>query len=118
LDRLEPIRTSLVCLVLRHVKTKSKRDDLGDMCVWAKDSDGYAQALSEQTHGFETLLVVRASTTNEDFDLVRDQLVLEFLESADDSLEGRSNVGKVGDTSTDDEDLAFRVRRATGDKVD
>jgi hypothetical protein len=63
-------------------------------------------------------LVVRASATNEDFDLMRDQLDLELLESADDSLESRGNVGEIGDTTTDDENLAFRVRRATGDKVD
>jgi hypothetical protein len=118
LDRLEPTRTNVIRLVLGRVNTKSKRDDLGDMCVWAKDSDKYAQALSEQAHGFETFLVVRASTTNKYFDLVRDQLVLELLESANDSLKGRSDVGEVGDTTTDDEDFAFGVGCATGDKVD
>jgi hypothetical protein len=46
LDRLEPISTD-VCFVFRRVNTKSKRYDLGDVCVWAKDPDRYAQALSE-----------------------------------------------------------------------
>jgi hypothetical protein len=63
-------------------------------------------------------LVVWASATNKDFDLVSDQLVFELLESLDDSLEGRSHVGEIGDTTTDDEDFAFRVRRATGNKID
>ena len=116
LDRLEPINTN-VRLVFGRINTKSKRDDLGDVRVWAKHPDGYAQALSEQTHGFETLLVIRATTTNKDFDLVSDQLALELLESADNPFEGSGNVGKIGDTTTDDEDLSLGVRRATGDKV-
>jgi hypothetical protein len=117
LDRPEPINTD-VCCVFSRVNTKSKRYNLGDVRVWTKDPDGYAQALSEQLHGSETLLIVRASSSNKDFDLVKYQLVLELLESADNTLEGPSNVGKIGDTSTNEENFSLGVRRATGDKVD
>jgi hypothetical protein len=46
-----------------------------------------------------------------------DQGGLVLLESADDALESRCDVGEVGDTTADDQDLAIRVRFATSDQV-
>jgi hypothetical protein len=76
------------------------------------------KSLTEQTHGLESLLVVGTSTTNEDTDLVLLELELVLLEGGDDSLEGRSDVGEVGDTSTDDEELSLGVGSSTGHEVD
>ena len=45
-------------------------------------------------------------------------MVLELLESADNPFEGNSDIGKIGNTTTDDEELSLRVRRAKDDKVD
>ena len=88
------------------------------MGVGTEDADGNAQALTEETHGLETFLVVGTATADEDLDGVVDELVLVFLERTDDALEGSSDVGEVGDTTTNDEDLAIRVRSTTGDEVD
>lgn len=63
-------------------------------------------------------MVVRSSTANEDLDLMVDQLALEFLEGTNDALEGGSDVGEVGNTSTNDEDLALGVGCTAGDEVD
>lgn len=77
-----------------------------------------AESLTEEAHGLESLLVVGSSATNKDANLVLLELVLVLLERLDDALEGRSDVGEVGDTSTDDEELALRVGGATGHEVD
>jgi hypothetical protein len=47
-----------------------------------------------------------------------DQGGLVLLESADDALESCSDVGEVGDTTADDQDLALRVRFSTSDQID
>jgi hypothetical protein len=86
--------------------------------VGAEDADGDAQALTKETHGLETFLVVGTTTADEDLDRVVDKLVLVCLECTDDALEGSGDVGEVGDTTNDDEDLAIGVRSATGDEVD
>jgi hypothetical protein len=41
-----------------------------------------------------------------------------FLQGADDALESGGDVGEVGNTPTDDEDLAIGMGRAAGDQVD
>ena len=46
-----------------------------------------------------------------------DQRGLVLLESTDDALESRCDVGEVGDTTADDQNLAIRVRLATSDQV-
>jgi hypothetical protein len=60
----------------------------------------------------------RTSSSNEDLDLVVDQRLLELLEGLDDTLESSSDVGEVGDTSSDDEDLALGVDVSSGDERD
>ena len=98
--------------------TKSKGDDGGDVGVGAVDLDGDAERLAEKAHGLETLLVVGATTADEDPDLVVDEGALVLLEGADDTLEGGSDVGEVGDTTTDDEELAVGARSPASDEVD
>lgn len=97
-------------------------NELESSCVNVK-SDGshldlYTESLSEETHGLETFLVVRSTTTNEDADLVELKSTLVLLEGRDDTLEGGSDVGEVGNTSTDEEELAFGVGGTAGDEVD
>jgi hypothetical protein len=48
---------------------------------------------------------------------VGDKLVLELLEGPDDSLEGGSDIGEIGNTTSDNEDLSLRVRSTTGDQI-
>lgn len=47
-----------------------------------------------------------------------DERSLVLFEGADDALESRGNVCEVGDTTTNDENLALRVRGATGHQID
>ena len=54
---------------------------------------------------------------NKDLDAVADQETLVLLQSADNSLECCGDVGEVGDTITDDEDLAVRMRLAASHQV-
>ena len=58
------------------------------------------------------------SSSNEDLDLVVDQRLLDLSKSLDDTLEGGSDVGEVGDTSTDDEDLSVGVNVSSSDERD
>lgn len=74
--------------------------------------------LTEQSHSLESFLIIRSTSSNEDSDLVLLKLMLVFLERSDDSLEGRSDVGEVGNSSTDDEDLSFFVGRSTSHQID
>lgn len=57
----------------------------------------------------ETLLVVGASTADPDLDVVLDEERCNFPQGADDTLEGGGDVGEVGNTTTDEEDLALGV---------
>ena len=79
--------------------------------------DRYTQAFTQQSHGLQTLLVIRTTTTNKDLDLVSDQASFVFLQGTNNALECGSNVGEVSDTATDDENLSIRVRRTSGDQV-
>ena len=117
LDRFQAVDSSIARLGLADINAEGEGDDLGDVCVGAEDTDGDAQALSEQAHGLETLLVVGAYATHEDLDLVVDELALELLEGADDTLEGGCNIGEVGNASSNDENLALGVRSAASNQV-
>lgn len=65
----------------------------------------------------QTLLVVRTSTTDPDLDLVLVQNGGDIADGADDTLEGGGDVGEVGNTTTDEEDLALGVLRSTQHQV-
>jgi len=49
---------------------------------------------------------------------VSDQLTLQLFEGTDGALEGGSDIGKVGNTTTNDEDLALGVVSSARDEVD
>ena len=48
---------------------------------------------------------------------MRNELVLEFLQSTDNPLEGSRNIREVGDTATNDEDFALGIGSASGDEI-
>lgn len=66
----------------------------------------------------ETLLVVGASTAHPDLNLVLVQLRGDLAESADHTLESAGDVGEVGNTTTDEENLAFGVLRCAQHQVE
>jgi len=80
--------------------------------------DLYTESFSEETHSLETFLVVGSTTTNEDANLVELKTSLVLLEGRDDTLESSGNVGEVGNTSSDEEKLAFGVGSTTSHKID
>ena len=47
-----------------------------------------------------------------------DERSLVLFEGADDALKSRGDICEVGDTTTNDENLALRVRGATGHQID
>jgi hypothetical protein len=89
-------------LAFLDFNAESKRHDLRDVRVRAKDADGNAEAFTEQTHRLKALLVVGSSTPDKDFDGVRDELVLVLLQGADDTLECGRYVREIRDTTTND----------------
>ena len=105
-------------LVRLSLDSESHGDNVGDVGLGTKDLDLDAERLSEETHGLETFLVVGTTSSDKDPDLVSDQGFTVLFEGSDDSLESGGDVGKVGDTSSDDEQLALRVGLTPGDEVD
>lgn len=105
-------------LRLRNVNAQSKGNYFCDVGIGAKDTDRNTKALAKEAHGLQTLLVVGTTTTNKNLHIVVDELILVLLEGANDTLESGSDIGKVGNTTTDNEDLAIRARSSTSDKID
>ena len=97
--------------------TESEGNNLGDVGVWAEDLDFYTKSLSEETHGLESFLVVGSTSSNKDLDLVRLELLLELLQCSNDTLEGRCDVGEVGNTSSNDKELSLWVGCASGHQI-
>jgi hypothetical protein len=85
--------------------------------IGTKNADRNTKALAKEAHSFKTFLIIGATTANKNLDAVVNELILVFFESMDDTLEGSSNVGEVGNTTTDNEDLAIRARSSTGEKI-
>lgn len=75
------------------------------------------ELLTDGLDVLETLLVVGASTADPDLDVVLDEERSNLTEGTDDTLEGRGNVGEVGNTTTDEEDLALGVHGGTEHEV-
>lgn len=66
----------------------------------------------------ETLLVVGTSTADPDLDLVLVEDGGDLAKSANDTLESAGNVGEVGNTTADEEDLAIGVCGGTQHQVE
>ena len=88
------------------------------MHLGAVDVHVEAKLLADVLDVLETLLVVRSSTTDPYLDLVFDKEGCDFPQGADDTLEGGGDVGEVGNTTTDEENLALLVLRGTEHKVE
>lgn len=88
---------------------KGKGHNTTDVHLRAVDVHVEAKLLTNSLDVLKTLLVVGTSTTNPDLDLVLVQDRGNLTQSADDTLEGGGNVGEVGNTTTDEEDLAVGV---------
>lgn len=96
---------------------ESQGNDFGDMGFGAIYLDRDTKRLAQQAHGLETFLVVGATATDVDFDLMINEGCLELLKSTDDTLEGGGNIGKVCNTTTNDQDLSLGVGLPTSHKV-
>ena len=99
-------------------ESQRKGNDLGDVGIGAVYFDGDAEGLAEEAHGFETLLVVGSSASHKDLDVVGNELSFEVLERTDDAFEGGGDVGEIGDTASDNEDLSLGIGLASGDQID
>lgn len=98
--------------------TKSHWDDSGDRRLGTVDLHWDTDRLSTKSHSLETLLVIWSSSSDPDGDVVSLKTLLELLQGSDDTLESSSDVGEVGSSTTNDEDLAFGVRLASNNQVD
>lgn len=65
-----------------------QRHNTGDVHLRAKNMHVQAELLTDGLNVFQTLLVVRAGTTDPDLDLVLDEEGSDFAESTDHALEG------------------------------
>jgi hypothetical protein len=86
---------------------QGQRDDAGNVHLGAKDLGVEAELLRGRLHVLETLLVVGTGTTDPDLDVVLVELGGVVAESLDDTLEGAGDVGEVGNTTSDEQDLAL-----------
>jgi hypothetical protein len=92
--------------------------DTRDVHLRTEDVHVEAELLADVLHVLETLLVVGAGTADPDLDLVLDELGGDLSQRANDTLEGRCDVGEVGNTTTDEQDLAFLVLGSTEHEVE
>jgi hypothetical protein len=75
------------------------------------------QLLTNSLDVLETLLVVGTSTTDPDLDVVLVENRSDLANGTDDTLERRGDVGEVGNTTTDEKNLAVRVHRCAQHQV-
>lgn len=83
---------------------QNERNDLDDACIESVDFDR-DERLSEGTNGLETFLVVTASTTNKDADLVCDEEGLYSLRARMMLLKVAVTLVKLAITTTNNEIL-------------
>ena len=99
-------------------RDEGKGHDTGDVHLGAVDVHVETELLADALDVLETLLVVGTSTTDPDLDVVLDEEGCDLPEGADDTLESGSNVGEVGNTTTDEENLALLVLGSTEHEVE
>jgi hypothetical protein len=117
------IKEGLNCLCAEFLDVallalKSKGNDTADVHLGAIDVHVQAELHTDRLDVLETLLVVGTSTADPNLDLVLVENGSDLAEGADDTLEGAGNVGEVGNTTTDEEDLALGVERGTQHQVE
>ena len=96
---------------------EGKGDDTGDVHLRAEDVHVELKLLADGLDVLETLLVVGASAADPDLDVVLDEERSNLTEGTNDTLEGRGNVGEVGNTTTNEENLALGVHGSTEHEV-
>jgi len=123
-----------VVVLARH---KRKRDDTRDVHLGAENVHVEAELLADGLDVLETFLVVGTRAADPDLNLVLDKTAGNFAKSADDALECGSDlrsdmsaycsgdmilefayVGEVGNTATNEEDLALGVLRSAEHEVE
>lgn len=85
--------------------------------TYTKDLNFYPQGLSYQSHLLQTFLIVRSTTANEDSDFVTLKTLLVILQRIDNSAESGRDIGEIGNSSSNNKDLAFRVGLAASHEV-
>jgi hypothetical protein len=96
---------------------EGERDDTGNVHLGAVDVHVQTELDTNRLDVLQTLLVVGAGTADPDLDLVLDEDGGDLADGADQTLEGAGHVGEVGNTTTDEENLALGVHGSTEHKV-
>ncbi|WDK10560.1 hypothetical protein CGRA01v4_01839 [Colletotrichum graminicola] len=97
---------------------ESQRHNARDVHLRAEDLGVQTKFLSGGLHVLETLLVVGAGTTDPDLDFVLVELRGVVAEGANDTLECAGDVGEVGNTTTDEQNLARVVHGSAEHEVE
>ena len=113
-----PSCTELLDVVGVLAGDEGKRDDTGNVHLGTEDVHVELELLTDSLDVLETFLVVGASTTDPDLDVVLDEERSDLADGADDTLEGGGDVGEVGNTTTDEEDLALGVHGCSEEEVE
>src|SRR5262245_38975964 len=103
--------------VCRLTRDQRQRHDTRDVHLRTVHMHVETKFLADGLDVLETLLVVGTRTTNPDLDVVLDERRRNFPQGADDTLEGRRNVGEVGNTTANEEDLALGMLGGTEHEV-
>lgn len=111
---LELHRTALLPLA----RDQCQRHDTTDVHLGAKDLGVKTELLCRSLEVFKTLLVVGTGTTDPNLSVVLNESLAVLPKSLDDTLESASDVGEVGNTTADEEDLALLRHRSTEHKVE
>lgn len=88
------------------------------MHLGAEDLGVQAELLCRGLHVLKTLLVVGAGTTDPDLDVVLVELLGVVAKRPNDTLECAGDVGEVGNTTTDEENLALVRHRCAEHEVE
>jgi hypothetical protein len=99
-------------------RDEGKRHDTRHVHLRTEHVHVEAELLADVFDVLETFLVVGAGTTDPDLGLVLDEEGCDFPKGADDTLESRGNVGEVGNTTANEEDLALLVLGSTEHEVE
>ena len=81
--------------------------DTGNVHLGAEDSGVETQLLRSSLHVLQTLLVVGASTSYPDLDIVLNQLSRIVPQSADDTLECAGDIREIGNTAANEKHLTL-----------
>lgn len=110
------LRTKL--LHVRLLTLQRQRDNPTHVQLGSVHMHIQIQLLTHRLDVLQSLLVVGPRATHPDLDLVLVQDGGHLAQGTDDALERGRDVGEVGDTTADEEDLAVRVSRGAQHQVE